>query len=262
VFDEASLWSARFGLFLLNRLPLRPNLDILDLACGTGFPLFELAHMYGATCRVTGVDSWKDSVERARAKLNIYQLPNVRVLEADAAHLPFEDDAFDLIVSNLGVNNFADPYAVFAECFRVAKPGAHIVLTTNTVGHMKEFYEVFRQTLQELQKPGYLERLQVNEEHRGTKESICSMLQACGFPIAKIEEESFRLRYLDGNALFNHSLTQLGFLDGWRQVVDAEDEERVFTRLENKLNQIAAAQGELRMTVPMLYLEGEKSDNR
>lgn len=58
--DECSLWSARFGLFLLQHLTLRPNLTILDLACGTGFPLFELAHMYGSSCHITGVDTWKE----------------------------------------------------------------------------------------------------------------------------------------------------------------------------------------------------------
>src|SRR5437660_3075543 len=146
VFDEISLWAARFGLFLFKYLELRPNLNILDLACGTGFPLFELAQVYGASCQVTGIDSWKEAVERARSKLHTYQFPNVTILEADAAHLPFQDGAFDLIVSNLGANNFTDPYAVFAECFRVAKPNAHMVLTTNTAGHMSEFYAVFRQT--------------------------------------------------------------------------------------------------------------------
>jgi arsenite methyltransferase len=166
----------------------------------------------------------------------------------------------DLIISHLGVNNFADQEAVFAECFRVAKPKAHLVLTTNPTGLMHEFYAVFREILLELQKPVYLERLQRNEAHRGTKESISSMLQATGFSIVNAAEESFQLRYLDGNALFNHALTQFGFLDGWRGVVDPEDEEHIFALLENKLNQIACAQGELRMTVPMLYLEGEKTD--
>ncbi len=38
-FDEVSFWSARFGAFLFRHLTLRPHLAILDLACGTGFPL-------------------------------------------------------------------------------------------------------------------------------------------------------------------------------------------------------------------------------
>lgn len=257
--DECSLWGARFGLFLLDQLTLQPDMNILDLACGTGFPLFELAHICGPSCRVTGVDTWKEGIERARAKQQIYQLPNVQLLEADGEQLPLQDHTFDLIVSNLGINNFAHPSVVFAECFRVAKPAAHIALTTNTIGHMAEFYEIFRQTLLELQKPVYLERLREEEAHRGTKESVREQLSAAGFRIVKVKEDQFQLRYLNGSAFFNHWLTKLGFLESWRQVVDQDDEEQVFTLLEHKLNQLASEHGELRMTVPMLYVEGEKS---
>jgi ubiquinone/menaquinone biosynthesis C-methylase UbiE len=90
-FDEVSFWSARFGAFLFQHLTLRPHLAILDLACGTGFPLLELAQVYGPSCQVTGIDLWKEAVERARLKQQVYQLPNVRILEADAAHLPFQE---------------------------------------------------------------------------------------------------------------------------------------------------------------------------
>lgn len=257
-FDEVSFWAARFGIFLFQHLTLRPHLAILDLACGTGFPLFELAQVYGPSCQVTGIDLWKEAVERARAKLQVYRLPNVHILEADAAHLPFQEREFDLIVSNLGVNNFDDLEAVLAECFRVAKPHASLVLTTNPTGHMRELYALFREVLLDLQQPTYLERLQKDEEHRGTKESLGRMLQAAGFHIVKIQEGAFQLRYVDGSTLFHHVLTQVGFLEGWRQVVAPEDEEQVFARLESRLNQVAQERGELRLTVPMLYLEGEK----
>ena len=40
-FDQVSLWAARFGLFLFSHLELRPSLNILDVACGAGFPLFD-----------------------------------------------------------------------------------------------------------------------------------------------------------------------------------------------------------------------------
>jgi arsenite methyltransferase len=66
------------------------------------------------------------------------------------------------------------------------------------------------------------------------------------------------MRYLDGSAFFNHWLTKLGFLDGWRGVLEPEDEEVVFERLEKRLNDQAAIDSELRMTIPMLYLEGHK----
>ena len=191
VVDQVSLWAARFGLFLLSHLELRPNLNILDVACGTGFPLFELAQMHGASCQVTGVDIWKQAIERARLKANTYQCPTVQMLEADVTQLPFADGSFDLIVSNLGVNNFTDPAAVLAECFRVAKARARLVLTTNPTGHMSEFYEVFRQTLRELQKPTYMERLQADEAHRGTKEFSATCFKQQGFAWSRSERIVF-----------------------------------------------------------------------
>src|SRR5258708_35126699 len=104
-FDQVSFWSARFGSILFKHLTLRPNLKILDLACGTGFPLFELAQVYGTSCQVTGIDRWKEAVERAKSKLKVYQLPNVKILEADAPHLPLQENELDLVRSNRRANS-------------------------------------------------------------------------------------------------------------------------------------------------------------
>jgi len=256
--DEVSFWSSRFGALLFKHLPLRPALRILDLGCGTGFPTLELAQVYGTSCVVTGIDIWQEAILRAQVKQRAYQITNANLLLADAAHLPFLDQEYDLIVCHLGINNFDDPDAVLIECFRVAKPGATLALTTNPSGHMRELYALFREVLLELGMPAALERLERNEAHRGNRKSLEGMLQAAGFDVIKIEEDTFDLRYLDGTALFNHRLTQVGFLDGWRQVVDAEDEEQVFTTLETRLNQAAISSGGLRMSVPMLYLEAAK----
>jgi arsenite methyltransferase len=256
--DEVSFWSSRFGAFLFKHLPLRPNVRILDLGCGTGFPSLELAQVYGTSCMVTGIDIWKEAILRAQAKQQAYQITNAELLAADAAHLPFADQEYDLIVSHLGINNFDDPRAVLTEGYRVGKPGATLVLTTNPSGHMREFYVLFREVLLEMGMPAAVERLEGNEAHRGTRGSLEGMLQAAGFDVIRVEEETFDLRYLDGTALFHHVLTQVGFLDGWRQVVDTKDEEGVFAALETRLNQAASSPGELRMSVPMLYLEAVK----
>jgi|SRR5579859_551019 len=257
-FDQTSFWCARFGAMLFAHLELRRNISILDLGCGTGFPLFELADVYGPSCQVTGIDIWQDGLARARAKLQTYGLPNVTIIEADGAAMPFPKAQFDLITCNLGLNNFADPPAVVAECFRVVKPAGRVVFTTNIRGHMREFYALFRAVLRERANAEYLERLEQHEAHRGTKASLSALLEQAGFTLVKAIEDSFQMRYLDGSALLNHTLTKRGFLDGWRGVVNPEDEQAVFGRIETKLNDIAAQQGELQMTIPMLYLEGQK----
>ncbi len=266
VYDELSFWSSRFGALLFRHLKLRRNSSILDLGCGTGFPLLELAHVFGTSSRVTGVDIWHDALLRARTRQAVYGLTNVSVVEADGAGLPFAAEQFDLIVSNLGVNNFADTQAAFSECFRVLKHGGKLVLTTNITGHMQEFYDVFRATLLDGGYRRYLPRLTANEAHRGTTVSLSALLEAAGFRVTAEIEDSFQMHYMDGTTLLNHSLTRIGFLGGWRAVVEpedeiavfAEDEIAVFAEVERRLNDIARRDGELLMSVPMLYLEGEK----
>src|SRR5262249_10194153 len=114
--DEASLWAARFGLFMLEEIELQNGRNVLDLGCGSGFPLFELAHVHGRSCRFVGLDIWPQAIARARQKLRVHGLKNVALVLADGSRVPLADQSFDLIASNLGLNNFADPPALPAPC--------------------------------------------------------------------------------------------------------------------------------------------------
>ena len=141
-FDETSLWSAYFGRLLLENVPLKKNLNVLDVGCANGFPLFELAHQLGPSSNLTGIDIWEPALQRAISKQKFYNLKNVKIIKADAANLPFKNNKFDLITSNLGINNFEKPQKSLDECFRVLKPNREILITSNTVGHMRLFYSV------------------------------------------------------------------------------------------------------------------------
>jgi len=243
VYDELSFWSSRFGALLFDHLELRRGIRALDVACGAGFPLFELAHVHGPSSRFTGLDLWREALNRARRKIAVYGLTNVDLVEADASAMPFADESFDLITSNLGINNFVDPPRVIAECHRIARRGARIVVTTNLTGHMAEFYEIFRQTI----PPHLIPALDAQEAHRGTRAGVEQLLTDAGFKLTRVVEDEFFLRFADGTAMFRHHLVQF-FLDGWRGVTD---DPAIYAALEEKLN----AASPLRMRVPMLYAE-------
>ena len=258
-YDELTFWSSRFGALLFKNLELLPGIQILDLGCATGFPSFELAQVHGSSSRVFGVDIWKEAVFRAAARKRFFQLKCIELIAADASFLPFPKNRFDLIVSNLGLNNFEDPPRVLAECHRVAKPHARIVITTNLQGHYREFYDVFRKVLQRLGKLNCFDKLAANEQHRGTQESVCRLMKDAGFKVARVISDEFQMRFFDGTSLLDHVLTRIGFLTGWQGVVDEKDRDRVFEILEQELNDIATSQGYLTMTVPMLYVEARAS---
>ena len=70
VIDELPLWSAPFGLLLLETVTLRFRICALDVGCGLGFPLLELAQRLGSSCHVYGLDPWAKAVERVRLKIS------------------------------------------------------------------------------------------------------------------------------------------------------------------------------------------------
>src|ERR1700726_57458 len=111
IYDETSFWSARFGALLFDHLEIRRGIRGLDVGCGTGFPLIELAQLHGPSSHFIGIDIWADALERARVKLTLHGLTNVAIVEADAASMPFPSADFDLVVCNIGINNFHDARA-------------------------------------------------------------------------------------------------------------------------------------------------------
>lgn len=256
--DEVSVWSSRFGQVLLDNVPLRKGMTLLDVGCGTGFPLFELAHRLDPGARLTGIDSWATAVERARWKKKQFELPNVEIVLGDAAKMPFADKSFELVVSNLGINNFEKPAAVLAECYRVLNRPGKLCLTTNLEGHFMEFYTVFENVLKELGKEGLLPKLKAQEQHRGNVETVRELLEDARFSVLKILKQNFSYRFVNGTALLRHWLTVIGFLPGWRSVLAGENEAAIFSHLEKKLNEQADWDGELKMSVPMLYVEAVK----
>lgn len=105
--------------------------------------------------------------QRAHQKIIInYQLTNVKLIEASADKIPLADSSIDLIVSNLGINNFEQTDLVFTECHRVLKSNGRIVLTTNISGHWKEFYNLFEQVLIEKNLHSIIPELRLHIAHR------------------------------------------------------------------------------------------------
>lgn len=247
-YDELPLWSAHFGALMLDRIPLRAGMVALDVGCGTGFPLLELAGRLGPGSWVFGIDTWHAALERARDKAKTYGLENVKIVEGDAAELKFEDQSFDLVTSNLGINNFADPDAVLRQCFRVLRPGGTLAVTSNTIGHMREFYDHFARALPKEALPTLEEHI----AHRSTPEAIAARIEKAGFKVSDRATSSFRMRFASGAALFNHYFIRLGFLPAWKDIVPEKARASVFQALE------AAMPGELNLTIPCVYLAAGK----
>ena len=247
LWDELPLWSALAGALLLEHVPLRAA-RALDLGSGTGFPLLELAERLGPAARVVGVDPWRAAHARADAKRRAWPVPQAHLVRADGARLPFPAGAFELVVSNLGVNNFADPEAALAECRRVLAPGGVLALATNLQAHFLELYAVFDRVLEERGDVDARGRLAVHVAHRPTLKQLVALVTRADFRASGVYERDAVMRFRDGAALLSHHFIALGFLPAWREVAG---DAATLAALREALDRAAAAAGELRLTVPL-----------
>lgn len=257
-YDELPLWSSYFGHLLLDNLPLEDYKHYLDVGCGTGFPLIDVCQKIGCNCNGYGIDPWGVALERTRHKLTALQLKNIDLVECSATSIPFENDFFDLITSNVGVNNFSEPHKVLCECFRVLEPQGVMCITSNLVGTFQEFYNLFESAIINAGLNRYLDSLYEHINHRGTVSSITKMFEAAGFKVVRKVESSFSMRFLNGSAFLNHTVINSGFFPAWQNIYTDDEAVDFIKLLEMRLNEYSSRVGEFRVSVPMLYLECTK----
>lgn len=100
---------------------------ILDIGCGTGLLLRELARRLPHAVELVGVDPAAGMIDVAQRTAPADG--RLRFLTGTAERLPLPDDAFDLVVSTTSFDHWADQACGLVECARVMAPGAHLVLT-------------------------------------------------------------------------------------------------------------------------------------
>jgi ubiquinone/menaquinone biosynthesis C-methylase UbiE len=106
---------------------------IVDLGCGAGLDVFLAAQLIGDKGRAIGIDMTEEmlSIAERAAPLVADALgyTNTEFHLARIEKLPLADNTADIIISNCVINLSENPGAVFAELFRVLKPGGFFVIS-------------------------------------------------------------------------------------------------------------------------------------
>jgi SAM-dependent methyltransferase len=116
------------ALEFLGRLPIEEGTQMLDVACGAGQISIPAAR---AGAHVTGIDVASNLIGQAKARARKEGV-DVRFEEGDAEALPYQDGAFDMVISLIGAMFAPRPEKVAAELLRVCRPGGVIVMANWT----------------------------------------------------------------------------------------------------------------------------------
>lgn len=258
--DELSLWSAPFGLKLLDKIRYRKNITALDIGFGLGFPILEVAMRLGDSSKVYGIDPWEIATERAKEKIKVYGINNVEIIMGVAENIPIPNNSVNLIFSNNGLNNVSDLMIVLEECGRISKMGAQLVFTFNTDKTMNEFYTLLEKVLFEKNMHNEISLMKKHiYKKRKPVEEFQSLLEFNGFTINEILFDEFSIDFTNGTAMFNHFLVKLAFLGSWKEIVSEEKHAEIFGEVESQLNKIAERFGSIKLTIPYVLMDCEKT---
>ena len=109
---------------LLRSWPTRERLlRVFDAGTGTAQIPIELLGR-GVAAKVIAADAASEMLRLARANVSRAGLsPVVTCVECDCKQLPDADESFDIVISNSIIHHIPEPFLVFAECWRILKPG-------------------------------------------------------------------------------------------------------------------------------------------
>jgi ubiquinone/menaquinone biosynthesis C-methylase UbiE len=222
IYDSEILpvWSHRFGRMLLRDLVIEPGSQVLDVACGTGYPATEVLRRLGSDSRLIAIDGSSAMLDIARTKIEEMGAKNVFFrTESAVPKLSFADDVYDIVVCNLGLGDFERPETALVDFARVTCPGGEVRCTLPLRGTFQEFYDIYQEVLVKHDKHDTLAALQ---DHIATTlwqvDECYEWLETAGLEDATVEVDEFSMLFKSSREFFFAPVIEFGPLPDWKQL--------------------------------------------
>jgi len=189
VADLLDLQLSPLGLAAMDALAPQPGQTIVDIGCGAGQTVQQLASRVGPSGRIIGVDTASRVLDVARSRTAA--LDQVQLIQADAATLALPDEMADGVYSRFGVMALDDPVAAFANFRRITRRGGRLAFVCWRSLEENEL------DLIPLQAAGLDSAVDQTPFRFERRDYLLDVLRTAGF--AKIEINAFDARVSSGN---------------------------------------------------------------
>ena len=224
IYDDqiAPVWGARFGKMLLRNLAVPERGQILDISCGTGYPLIEVLRRKGEGARVIAIDASSAMLDVARRKVGGAKGVFFRT-ESPVPRLSFADDVYDLVMCNLGLAEMPSVKSAIHDFARVTKIGGEVRCTLPIEGSWQEFHDIYREVLVKHDKHEALDRLDRHVASYPTVEDCEAWLREAGLE-PRVEVDEFSLLFRSSREFFFAPVVEYGPLTEWKAIAGTGQE--------------------------------------
>ncbi len=229
-----------------------PGDRVLDVACGTGVAARRAALIAGAGGSVTAIDLNEPMLARGAAEPAADGAAPIAFRRGAADALPFEDDSFDAVLCQQGLQFFGDRQAAaIAEMRRVVRPGGSVAAAVWASGYRLEPFGTYAEAMVATDVPEPFPQAYDAEVFNMLPEQVSALFEAAGFAGVETSVAELTVSWPDvaaavgglSGSVYGPAVARL----------DSEHRARVHRELER---QFAAAPGEpiTRVTAAVIAL--------
>lgn len=170
---------------------IQPGDTVLDVACGTGVLTRAIAQHLGASGSVTGLDLNAGMLAVAKQKA-----PGIDWREGSAESLPFDDDVFDVVVSQFGLMLFDSPESALQEMNRVLKHDGRLLVAVFDSLNNNPAYAALVDVYERVVGPAASDALRFPFS-MGDTDALVSLFRRSGFDEPVVSTEAGAARFQD-----------------------------------------------------------------
>jgi ubiquinone/menaquinone biosynthesis C-methylase UbiE len=255
--QKAKEFFSELDTLLLKRFVEQERGTTLQLGCATPNLTDGLMKKISGVGKLVVIDSRLPLLDAVRFQMS-GMYPGRVFFKSDLEwqRLPFDDEVFNTVISNLFWDETGDRAALLGELHRVLQPGGSLLLTLYLEDSFHEFYDLFSETITKFDLLHLAPAVQASQSRHPAEEEMLRALEESGFSLCRANGVDTSVTFDGSKELVNSALYRAIWLPGWNEI-GGEETERILWHVREAMDRYFADRP-LSMSVRVGVLSGIK----